>query len=31
LQTVPCTAAVLVLKANGDGFYVLTSYPEAAR
>jgi hypothetical protein len=31
LQAVPCTAAVIVLKANGDGFYVLTSYPEAAR
>jgi hypothetical protein len=30
-QTVPCTAAVIVLKANGDGFYVLTTYPEAAR
>jgi hypothetical protein len=30
-QTVPCTAAVIVLKASGDGFYVLTSYPEAAR
>jgi hypothetical protein len=30
-QAVPCTAAVIVLKANGDGFYVLTTYPEAAR
>jgi len=30
-QTVPCTAAVIVLKANGGGFYVLTTYPEAAR
>jgi hypothetical protein len=30
-ETVPCRAAVLVLKANGDGFYVLTTYPEAAR
>jgi hypothetical protein len=30
-QTVPCRAAVIVLKANGDGFYVLTTYPEAAR
>jgi hypothetical protein len=30
-QPVPCTAAVLVLKANGDGFYVVTTYPEAAR
>jgi hypothetical protein len=30
-QTVPCTAAVIVLKANRDGFYVLTTYPEAAR
>lgn len=30
-QTVPCTAAVIVLKANGEGFYVLTTYPEARR
>jgi hypothetical protein len=30
-QTVPCTAAVIVLKASGDAFYVLTTYPEAAR
>ena len=30
-QTVPCTAAVIVVKANGGGFYVLTTYPEAAR
>jgi hypothetical protein len=30
-ETVPCRAAVLVLKASGDGFYVLTTYPEAAR
>ena len=30
-QTVPCTAAVIVLEANGDGFYVLTTYPEAGR
>lgn len=30
-QTVPCTAAAIVLKANGEGFYVLTTYPEAAR
>jgi hypothetical protein len=31
-QTVPCTGAVIVLKANGgDGFYVLTTYPEAGR
>ena len=30
-HTVPCTAAVIVLKASGDGFYVLTTYPEATR
>lgn len=30
-QVVPCTAAVIVLRANGDGSYVLTTYPEAAR
>jgi hypothetical protein len=30
-QPLPCTTAVIVLKANGDGFYVLTTYPEAAR
>ena len=30
-HTVPCTAAVIVLKANGGGFYVLTTYPEATR
>jgi Bacterial CdiA-CT RNAse A domain len=30
-QTVPCTAAVIVLRANDDGFYVLTTYPEARR
>lgn len=30
-QTVPCTGAVIVLKASGDGFYVLTTYPEALR
>lgn len=28
-QSVPCTAAVIVLRADGDGFYVLTTYPEA--
>jgi hypothetical protein len=29
-QVVPCTSAVIVLKASGpDGFYVLTTYPEA--
>jgi hypothetical protein len=29
-QVVPCTSAVIVLKADGpDGFYVLTTYPEA--
>ena len=30
-QSVPCTRAVIVLKASGDGFYVLTTYPEALR
>jgi hypothetical protein len=30
-QTVPCTSAVIVLKASSDGFYVLTTYPEARR
>jgi hypothetical protein len=29
-QVVPCTSAVIVLKASGpDSFYVLTTYPEA--
>jgi Bacterial CdiA-CT RNAse A domain len=29
-QVVPCTSAVIVLLASGpDGFYVLTTYPEA--
>lgn len=28
-QTVPCTQAVVVLRADRDGFYVLTTYPEA--
>jgi hypothetical protein len=29
-QAVPCTSAVIVLKASGpDSFYVLTTYPEA--
>lgn len=28
-QSVPCTQAVVVLRADGDGFYVLTTYPEA--
>jgi Bacterial CdiA-CT RNAse A domain len=29
-QVVPCTSAVIVLRASGpDGFYVLTTYPEA--
>jgi hypothetical protein len=28
-QVVPCTQAVIVLRADGDGFYVLTTYPEA--
>jgi hypothetical protein len=31
-QVVPCTSAVIVLKADGpDGYYVLTTYPEAAQ
>jgi hypothetical protein len=29
-ESVPCTGAVIVLRADGpDGFYVLTAYPEA--
>ena len=29
-EAVPCTSAVIVLRAHGpDGFYVLTTYPEA--
>ena len=29
-QTVPCTSAVIVLRADGpDGYFVLTTYPEA--
>ncbi len=28
-QAVPCTQAVIVLHADGDGFFVLTTYPEA--
>jgi hypothetical protein len=28
-QNVPCTEAVIVLRADGAGFYVLTTYPEA--
>ena len=29
-QTVECSRAVIVLRADGlDGYYVLTSYPEA--
>jgi len=28
-QSAPCTQAVIVLRADGDGFYVLTTYPEA--
>jgi hypothetical protein len=27
-QVVPCTEAVIVLRADGEGFYVLTTYPE---
>jgi hypothetical protein len=27
-QAVPCTQAVIVLRADGAGFYVLTTYPE---
>jgi hypothetical protein len=30
-QTVPCSSAVIVLKASGGGFFVLTTYPEASR
>ena len=30
-QPVACTDAVVVLRWDGDGFYVLTSYPEASR
>jgi len=26
--SVPCDHAIVVLKADGDGYYVLTSYPE---
>ena len=28
-RIVPCTQAVIVLRAVGDGYYVLTTYPEA--
>jgi Bacterial CdiA-CT RNAse A domain len=28
-RAVPCTQAVIVLHADGGGFYVLTTYPEA--
>jgi len=28
-KVVPCTQAIVVLRADGDGFFVLTSYPEA--
>ena len=28
-QAAPCTQAVVVLRADGDRFYVLTAYPEA--
>jgi hypothetical protein len=28
-EPVPCASAVIVLRADGDGFYVLTAYPEA--
>lgn len=28
-QSEPCTRAVMVLRADRDGFYVLTTYPEA--
>jgi len=27
-QSLPCTEALIVLRADGDGFYVLTTYPE---
>jgi len=30
-QVVTCSEAVIVLRADGDGFYVLTTYPEARR
>lgn len=29
--SVPCRDALVVLRARGDGFYVLTSYPETRR
>ncbi len=28
MESVPCAHAVVVLKADGDAYYVLTSYPE---
>jgi hypothetical protein len=28
-QSTPCTSAVIVLRADGDSFFVLTTYPEA--
>ena len=28
-EVVPCTEAVIVLRADGEAFYVLTTYPEA--
>jgi len=28
LGSVPCDHAIVVLRADGDGYYVLTSYPE---
>jgi toxin YxiD len=28
-EPVPCASAIIVLRADGDGFYVLTAYPEA--
>jgi hypothetical protein len=30
-QVVTCSEAIIVLRADGDGFYVLTTYPEARR
>lgn len=27
-QSVPCTEAIIVLRSDGGGFYVLTAYPE---
>ena len=27
-EVVPCTQAVIVLRADGEGFYALTTYPE---